>query len=40
MKKGKTEGITLDEIMSGGEPSVEQKQRAKQLAWSNGRGYR
>lgn len=36
MKKGKTEGITLDEIMSGGEPSVEQKQRAKQLAWSNG----
>jgi site-specific DNA-methyltransferase (adenine-specific) len=27
---------SLDEIMSGGEPSIEEKRRAKELAWSNG----
>lgn len=27
---------SVEEIMSGGEPSLEKKRRAKELAWSNG----
>jgi modification methylase len=30
------EPLTIDEILSGGEPSLELKRRAKQLAWTNG----
>lgn len=29
-------GLTVDEILSGGEPSVELKRLAKKLAWANG----
>ena len=29
-------GLTVDEILSGGEPSVELKRLAKKLAWTNG----
>lgn len=35
-KNGKLDGASIKEIMSGGEPSVEEKQRAKELAWENG----
>jgi site-specific DNA-methyltransferase (adenine-specific) len=30
------DGRSIDEIMSGGEPSIEEKRRAKKLAWANG----
>lgn len=33
-------GLTIDEIMSGGEPSIELKRQAKELAWSNGEAPR
>jgi site-specific DNA-methyltransferase (adenine-specific) len=32
----KTDDRSVEEIMSGGEPSLEEKRRAKELAWSNG----
>jgi len=32
----KHSGLTVDEILSGGEPSVELKRLAKKLAWENG----
>ena len=33
---GQGSGLTVDEILSGGEPSVELKRLAKKLAWANG----
>lgn len=35
-----TESLTVDDILSGGEPSVEMKRVAKRLAWENGKAPR